>query len=145
MSTHEASLTDTFVISLIDDRPCTPALTLPSASVNTVDGYSIDAVEDWIVYSVGAVDDLAITWSGVSNGDCLFTTAVTVNGGASPSWVTHSEAQFSLLSSAVTSKYSVSSDPTTSLSTVGSTDSSLDGVYTVTLIVTDSTNSANTL
>ena len=44
----------------------------------------------------------------------------------------------------MTSKYSVTSDPITSLSTVGSTDSSLDGVYTLTLTVTDQTNSANT-
>ena len=84
-------LTEIFTITLSnsDSGPCTSDLTGPSLTLNS--GYTVDSSDNWIAYEIGAASNLVLTWAGGSNGNCDFTTSVTVDGSAVPSWVTHTE------------------------------------------------------
>ena len=90
------ALTDSFtlILSDTDESACIPGWTGPSLALSS--GYTVDSTDNWIAYEIGAASNLVITWAGGSNGNCDFTTSVTVDGGAVPSWITHTEVQSSL-------------------------------------------------
>ena len=138
----DTSLTDVYTLTMIDGSSCSPSLTAPTLSVNTEHGYMQDLTNSWIAYKIGADADLVITWVGASNGNCMFTTSVIVNGQTAPGWIVSSQEQMALSSSFVTQKYAVTQDAST---TVATSDSSLDGSYQIAFIMTDSTNLANQL
>ena len=103
-----------------DPTPCNGGLTSPTPTVNTEFTLNTGLTPPQVIYMIGD-PDLIISWSGVSNGNCDFTSSIEVSsGGEIASEYPHITSQ-----AAVTSRldgyealYQVDSDAFTTVSTI---------------------------